>query len=157
MTPSRDLECSDILPETFHDWWDMRTISLIQERKLNRASKDGPALSRVKFFKMVVRESPTSELHGMMVSKSDFCIPTVELLNHCEWRVRIYILKKPRICNSTYTDFCKSGGSRTWASLGSTWRAHKTQMAEFLIQWFWGRAWESAFLMSSWVIVMLLV
>lgn len=80
-TPSTDLECADILPEPSLMTSEIRGqyLSLIQERK----SKDRLTLSSTEFLKMVACGSPTSELHGMVVGKSDLCIPTEELLNRC--------------------------------------------------------------------------
>lgn len=54
-------------------------LSLIEERK----SKDRLTLSSTEFLKMAACGSPTSELHGMVVGKSDLCTPTAELLNLC--------------------------------------------------------------------------
>lgn len=57
--------------------------------------------------KMVVRGSPTTGLHGTMVSKSNFCIPPSELLNPCGAEVRIHILNKLEVYYLSSVDICE--------------------------------------------------
>lgn len=101
--------------------------------------------------KMVVRGSPTTGLHGTMVSKSDFCNPTSELLNPCGAGIRIHILNKLEIYYLSSVDVCESVLEMVLEpqAASGTPRGGWAPFREALILYGWGRAGPESLLFFS--------